>query len=597
MARSPNDNQIDLVSVEVLVKGSQIPDEYVIAGIEINLEVNKIASAVVELLDGNPSEEDFAISSSAVFVPGDELSIKVGYQTDSTEIYKGIIVSHRIKVGRSQHSKLIVKCYDKSLKMTTHRKNAYFLESKDSDVINTLIGNAGLSKEVESTAYQHKEIIQYNATDWDFMLTRAEMNGLIVLTQNGKVLVKKPDTSGSAAISLTYGTDIHTVDLDLNAQHQLPAVECLAWDPGTQKMVSGKSAEPSLNEMGNITGKKLSEVLGGDDFQLHTSGQLEAAMLNDWASSRLLKSRLARIRGTISCQGVSELLPNSILEIKGLGDRFNGDAYVSGVKHEVKDGNWTVTAKIGLNPNWFSESQPDVMLPPASGILPGVDGVHVGTVKQIHEDPDGEHRVQVDVPTIAESGDGVWARMVQIYATNEAGTFFWPEVGDEVLLGFLNADPRFPVILGKLYSKQNVPPYTADEPNTYKAIVTRSQMKFVFNDEDIIVWIETPGGNSFTISDKDESITLADQHGSTIVMEADGITIDSAKDINIKAQGLINVEATQDVSIKSSGGDVSTEGLNVNNKAQIAFKAEGSATAELKASGQTTVKGAIVMIN
>ena len=46
-----------------------------------------------------------------------------------------------------------------------------------------------------------------------------------------------------------------------------------------------------------------------------------------------------------------------------------------------------------------------------------------------------------------------------------------------------------------------------------------------------------------------------------------------------------------------SEADVNVEGMNVNHTASAGFTAKGNATAELSASGQTTVKGAMVMIN
>lgn len=65
----------------------------------------------------------------------------------------------------------------------------------------------------------------------------------------------------------------------------------------------------------------------------------------------------------------------------------------------------------------------------------------------------------------------------------------------------------------------------------------------------------------------------------------------------IKAGTEIKMDATSGLSAKASGGDVALEGLNVNAKASVAFSAQGSATAEIKSTGSTTVKGAMVMIN
>ncbi|MBK8558156.1 MAG: hypothetical protein IPL65_21545 [Lewinellaceae bacterium] len=76
-----------------------------------------------------------------------------------------------------------------------------------------------------------------------------------------------------------------------------------------------------------------------------------------------------------------------------------------------------------------------------------------------------------------------------------------------------------------------------------------------------------------------------------------GIVLNSAKDIEIKATGKISIQANQSVNMKSSGGDVTLEGMNLTAKAQMNFSAQGAVEAEIKSSAQTSVKGAIVMIN
>jgi hypothetical protein len=63
-------------------------------------------------------------------------------------------------------------------------------------------------------------------------------------------------------------------------------------------------------------------------------------------------------------------------------------------------------------------------------------------------------------------------------------------------------------------------------------------------------------------------------------MNSDGITMESYKDVIIKATG-----------------DIKMEGINIESKASAAFKAQGSASAEISSSATTTVKGSTVMIN
>lgn len=200
------------------------------------------------------------------------------------------------------------------------------------------------------------------------------------------------------------------------------------------------------------------------------------------------------------------------------------------------------------------------------------------------------------MPALGDNNNELWARLSSYYATSESGNFFIPEVGDEVVLGYINQDPGQPVILGSLYSSQKTMPYELTAENDTKAIVTKNKLKIEFNDETKVITITTPGENTITISDDEKLIKLADQNSNTITMDENGITLDSPKDITISATGNISLKSTGDTSIDATG-DANIKGMNVSAEANVALTAKGSATAELSASGNTTVKGALVMIN
>jgi phage gp45-like len=114
--------------------------------------------------------------------------------------------------------------------------------------------------------------------------------------------------------------------------------------------------------------------------------------------------------------------------------------------------------------------------------------------------------------------------------------------------------------------------------------------------QDKIITVTTPGNNKLVLDDKDKSILLQDQNGNSIKLSDSGIALDSAKDITLNAKGGITLDAVNAISITSKA-DVKASGLNISCEAQAGFTGKGSATAELSASGQTTVKGAMVMIN
>src|SRR5205085_8957661 len=116
------------------------------------------------------------------------------------------------------------------------------------------------------------------------------------------------------------------------------------------------------------------------------------AFLETWAKAAMVKSELAKVSGSIKFQGSAKIKPGSLLEIAGLGKRFNGSGYVGAVTHLIEKGNWTTEASLGISPDWFA-SNPDISSPSAAGLLPPVRGLQNGVVKKIHEDPDGEFRV------------------------------------------------------------------------------------------------------------------------------------------------------------------------------------------------------------
>lgn len=599
MGASTNTPSGALVTYTVKVAGSAVPDQFRLLSILVEKKVNRISTAKITILDGEASTGTFQASSSSVFVPGNEISIEAGYDSKNSVMFKGIITRQSIQIDSLVGSALEVECRDEAIKMIVGRKSLTFPQKKDSDIITSVISSySGLSADVTATTTVWPEQVQYYVTDWDFILSLAEMNGLIVTTVNGKVSVKEPGANPTPVMTIAYGSGLMEFHADMNAVTQLESVKSSAWDYKNQ-VVATASAPNNYPGPGNISSKKLSEVVGLADYQLQTTAPMQADELSSWAKAQMVKSEYAKIQGEAKFQGTNLVEPGKFITLAGLGDRFNGDYLISGVVHNLSDGTWTTEVAVGLSPLWFIE-EPDVMAPPASGMLPGVRGLFNGTVKKIYDDPDSQFRILVDVPLFDQSGQGIWARLTNFYSTSGAGAFFLPEVGDEVVLGFLNEDPRNPVILGSMYSNPKIQPnqgLTPNEKNSIKAIVSKSKLAIEFDDEHTVLTIVTPNKNTMIFSDQDKKITIQDEHNNSIVMSADGITIKSPKNINIQADQKINLSGTQGIAINSAAGDVEMSGINIKQTAESMFSAEGSMTAEIKSGMEMTIKSAMVMIN
>ncbi|MCD9576655.1 type VI secretion system tip protein VgrG [Flavobacterium soyae] len=568
----------DLVTHKLLIEGTELSGVYQVMSIVVHNEVNRIPMAQIILTDGDAAARDFKLSNEDLLIPGKKIEIKAGYHSDEETIYKGIVVKHSIKI-KDNSSLLIVECKDEAVKLTIGRKSKYFYDVKDSDAFEDILGTYGLQKDVESTNYSHKELVQYNTSDWDFIVSRAQANGKLCFVENGKISIKKPDLASESVETVAFGATMLDFDAEIDARNQFAKVSSYSWNASNQELLEIEAKDPSVSLNGNLSASDLSDIVKLENLELRHGGNVTDTELQDWADAKLLFQQLSKVRGRVKFQGIPAVKPNTIITLEGVGDRFNGKAYITGVFHEIANGNWTVNVQFGLNPEWFSETY-DVNTPSASGIIPSIKGLHIGIVTQLQDDPDGEDRILVKIPIINNEEQGIWCRVAALDAGDNRGTFFRPEIEDEVIIGFINEDPNDAIVLGMLHSSAKPAPLKAADDNHQKGIFTRSEMKVLFDDDKKSIAIETPAGKKIILDEDKGSIVVEDENSNVITIDSAGIKMESAGDISIKATG-----------------DVKIEGTNVNLKAAAQFKAEGSAGAEMSSAAAAIVKGSIVQIN
>ncbi|MGZ4044087.1 MAG: phage late control D family protein, partial [Bacteroidia bacterium] len=169
-------------SFRILIDGVQLEDKYGVSAIMVNKTVNKIPFAQLVIIDGDVSKQDFPASSSEVFVPGKKVTIKMGYDSLDKKVFEGIIIKHSIQMqGNSMF--LTVELRDEAVKLTVGRKNKFFENKLDSAIMEEVLG--GFAGTVMPTTTLQEEMVQYFCTDWDFVLSRADVNGMLVFVEDG----------------------------------------------------------------------------------------------------------------------------------------------------------------------------------------------------------------------------------------------------------------------------------------------------------------------------------------------------------------------------------------------------------------------------
>ncbi|WP_437819907.1 type VI secretion system tip protein VgrG [Sorangium sp. So ce1078] len=561
------------------VRGEAVPREHQLLAVSVTKAVNRVSSARLVYLDGAAAASDFPLSNAALFVPGSEVEILAGPGNAAVSLFKGVVVRQALKVRERGAPQLIVDCRHRAFKLTVGRKNACFFEQTDSDLIAAMLDGAGIEADVEGTSVVHPQQVQYRSSDWDFLLTRAEANGKLVFTNDGGVAVKAPSFGGAAVVTLQFGATILEMDAQIDARLQFGGVKSVTWDPAQQALVEREAADPGVSGPGNLSSDELAAVAALDSYQLR-----HAALAEDeaqaWADAEWLKSRMSKVSGRAKCEGLAAVSPGDIVALSGVGARYGGNVFVTGVRHDSDTTQgWKTHLQFGSVERWSAEERA-VSAPLAGALLPGVSGLQIGKVVS-NEDDAGEHRVRVRLPLVEDGGDGIWARVASLDAGEERGFFFRPEIDDEVVVGFLDGDPRRAVILGMLHSSARAAPLQGSDDNHEKAYQSRSKMRLYFNDDKKVMQLDTPAGNKITLSEEQKGIKIEDQNGNVIELNADGIRIESSKALTLKAGTAVEIESGTSLTVK--GG---TE-----------LKLTGSSGAELSSTAITSVKGSLVKLN
>ncbi|MFL6210641.1 MAG: phage baseplate assembly protein V [Pyrinomonadaceae bacterium] len=189
----------------------------------------------------------------------------------------------------------------------------------------------------------------------------------------------------------------------------------------------------------------------------------------------------------------------------------------------------------------------DVRVP--SGLGGRWYGVFPALVSDI-KDPDGQGRVKVTLPWSPDTGSGryeAWARLATMMGGNNRGSWFVPDVSDEVLVVFEAGDPRRPYVIGGLWNGSDAPPDSMDGggQNNRKVLRSRNGVKITLDDstgqEKMI--LETPGGQKLTLKDGPGTVEIVDSNGNSIKLEPTGITINASAKVTINAGAQVEVTA------------------------------------------------------
>jgi uncharacterized protein involved in type VI secretion and phage assembly len=166
-------------------------------------------------------------------------------------------------------------------------------------------------------------------------------------------------------------------------------------------------------------------------------------------------------------------------------------------------------------------------------------GVYPAVVTN-NNDPDKMGRVKVRLPWFADprvNAYEAWARLATLMAGLNRGTWFVPDVDDEVLVAFEAGDPRRPYVVGALWNGRDQPPAAMDKTNATKIIRSRNGITITFDDtaSHERLTLETKAGQRITLKDAPGGVEIRDSNGNSVVLDPSGVTVTASAKLTLRA--------------------------------------------------------------
>jgi Rhs element Vgr protein len=514
----------------IKINGREIDTSIGVLSLSIIRSFNKIAMAHVVIKDGEVGAKEFKESNKDLFIPGKELEILLGYANSNTltSVFKGIITRHAISAPEKGQSRLTVEAKDKAVLLSLMRKTAFFTEMSDKEILQQLLQDtARMELEMDELGYKHSEMILFDSTIWDYMLLRGEANGLLVATEDGKIQLKKPKINPKADFKAIFGTNLLDVEAELDARRQLKKVVSASWD-FTKQEIAEKEGTTQYQEAGNLSVETLANSFGNEE-RVTYNGHLKDKELSQLADAYSMRSALSKICGRARLKGEPSLKLGQTIELQGVSNRFNGLAYITGVVHNFSKG-WETEVQFGWGEEWFYQQlyhENDKL-----ALAPRITGTHLATVLEEGDNNDPDFKVKIKLPLVDPQGKGIWARLSSPQAGKNHGAHFRPQKGDEVLVIFINEDPRYPVVTGSLYSRDCLSGIASKSTDKKYGYRTEKDQQLIFNDENKSILLKT-GDCSIKMDGQSNKIEIK-MGQNNITLDASGIKINSNTIVEVK---------------------------------------------------------------
>ena len=502
---------------------------------ELRIEDNLMAPDTCTLRMPVPFDPSGSGTTSFTYKVGDELTVSLAPPTEQGQlapIFDGEIVSLEPEFTARRGLIYTVRAYDRTHRLHREKHTKTYLDMTYSDVAQKVIGGAGLSADVQASSEVHKFVQQSGESDWAFLWRLAARIGY-ELYAVGKTVHFRPAGGEQQPVTLELGTALQSFRARVTGVQQVDEVTVRGWDPATkQEIVGTANGEQPASSIGIQFNSVKSAFPGNGGVLIGNAPVTSAAEATTIAKSVLAKLRDAWLDAEGEAAGDPKLRAGAKVTIKGVGSDYSGDYVLTSTTH-------IVAAERGYHVRFRISGRTqrtllDLVSPTRD--TPWANGLVIGVVTN-NKDDEGQGRVRVKFPTLADDVEGWWARVLSLNAGNQRGVLMMPQVGDEVVVGFEHGDATRPFVVGSLWNGKDKPTGMDAPEGTFE----------LWSDEKVHIKAKKD-----IVIETDASLKVKAKSDATVEVQGNA-SIDAKGNVTVKAGGTGSVEASGQLTLKGMG--------------------------------------------
>lgn len=317
----------------IKINGSRIPPEK-------DADVKEIV--VTERIDA-PSQFSIVVSDlhmawadSSDMTEGTEVSITMGYKDDVDEIFKGEITGLTPCFKKNQTDTLTIKGYSKLHRLVRAKKTNSFTEMSDSDIVEQIANDAGLSPDIENVGSERLFTMQSNQTDYEYIMEMARKFNYKVWIEDGNLCFKSQIQGSGDSVVLEWGKTLIEFQPELNTIGLVSEVEVRGWDDENVQAITGTATSDSITDLvgGQDSGAKIvNDNFGAAKMAILDTNIIDQNSADQAALDYLTKNSMNYIRATGRCQGNKSIRAGMTIQINDVGGKFSGEYFVYSARH------------------------------------------------------------------------------------------------------------------------------------------------------------------------------------------------------------------------------------------------------------------------